>query len=94
MDAFEPGARWAGVETVRFLEMSEGDLRVWAEGSPVKRAGYEGLARNAALVLGNRGEVKHLPVLDDARRNHPSELVREAADWGSAELRRRLASSE
>jgi len=94
MDAFEPGARWAGVETVQFLEMSEGDLRVWAEGSPVKRAGYEGLARNAALVLGNRGEVKHLPVLDEARRNHPSELVREAADWGSAELRRRLASSE
>jgi epoxyqueuosine reductase len=94
LDAFEPGERWAGVEVARFLKMSEDDLRTWAEGSPVKRARHEGLARNAALVLGNCGGPSHLPVLDDARRNHPSEVVREAADWGSTELRRRLAASE
>jgi len=94
LDAFEPGERWAGIEPAKFLQMSADEHRAWAEGSPVKRAGHEGLARNAALVLGNRGGEAHLPVLDDARRSHPSEVVREAADWGSAELRRRLAGAE
>jgi epoxyqueuosine reductase len=74
--------------------MTEAGFRAWAEGSPVKRAHHEGLARNAALVLGNRGEEIHLPVLDDVRRNHASEVVREAAEWARKELKRRLAASE
>lgn len=94
LEAFEPGERWDGFEVVRFLQMSDDELRAWAEGSPVKRAQSEGLARNAAVVLGNRGREAHLPVLEDARRNHPSEVVREAADWGRLELRRRLAAAK
>ena len=94
LNAFEPGERWTGVEAAQFLQMTEERFRVWAEGSPVKRARHEGLARNVALVLGNRGQELHLPVLDDARRNHPSEAVREAATWASIELKRRLAPSE
>jgi len=94
LEAFEPAERWDGFEVARFLQMSEVELRAWAEGSPVKRAQPEGLARNAAVVLGNRGLEAHLPVLDDACRNHPSEVVREAADWGRNELRRRLAAAK
>ena len=94
MDAFEPGERWAGVDAAGLLQMSEEGFRVWAKGSSVKRAQYEGLARNIALVLGNRGQKLHLPVLDHARRKHPSAVVREAAEWASGELRRRLAASE
>jgi epoxyqueuosine reductase len=94
LEAFEPSERWDAFEVDRFLQMSEEELHAWAAGSPVKRAQPEGLARNASLVLGNRGREAHLPVLDDARRNHPSEVVREAADWGWSELRRRLAAEE
>ncbi|MBW1761793.1 MAG: tRNA epoxyqueuosine(34) reductase QueG [Deltaproteobacteria bacterium] len=94
LDAFEAGERWVGVDAARLLQMTEEEFRAWAQGSPVKRAQHEGLARNVALVLGNRGEELHLPVLDDARRNHPSEVVREAAEWASIELNRRLAVSE
>ena len=94
LSAFEPGGRWTGVEAAQFLQMTEERFQAWAEGSPVKRARHEGLARNVALVLGNRGQELHLPVLDDARRNHPSEVVREAATWASIELKRRLAPSE
>ena len=90
---FEAGQRWTGVEAAQFLQMTEERFQAWAEGSPVKRARHEGLARNVALVLGNRGQELHLPVLDDARRNHPSEVVREAATWASIELKRRLAPS-
>jgi epoxyqueuosine reductase len=94
LDAFEPSERWDGFDVARFLQMSDEEIGVWAEGSPVKRAQPEGLARNAALVLGNRGGKAHLPVLEAARQNHPSEVVREAADWGRTELKRRLAASE
>jgi epoxyqueuosine reductase len=94
LDAFEPGDRWAEVDAARLLQMNEDGFHAWAEGSPVKRARYEGFARNVALVLGNRGEELHLPVLDDARRNHPSGVVREAAEWASTELKRRLVASE
>ncbi|MGB8331641.1 MAG: tRNA epoxyqueuosine(34) reductase QueG, partial [Polyangiales bacterium] len=81
LDAFEPGQRWTEVETSGFLQMSEEAFGRWAEGSPLKRARHEGLARNAALVLGNHGNAIHLRVLEEARDNHPSEVVREAADW-------------
>ena len=94
LDAFEPGDRWTGVDAAGLLQMTEDRFRAWAEGSPVKRAQHEGLARNMALVLGNRGEEIHLPVLDEARRNHPSEVVREAAEWACIELKRRLAVAE
>jgi epoxyqueuosine reductase len=91
LDAFEPGARWSELDAARLLEMGDEELRDWAEGSPVKRARREGLARNAALVLGNRGDETHLRVLDGARESDPSDVVREAAAWAGEELRRRLA---
>jgi epoxyqueuosine reductase len=94
MDAFGASARWHGVEAADFLRMDAATFRAWAEGSPVKRARDEGLARNAALVLGNRGESVHLPVLDDARRHHRSEVVREAAAWAYERLSRRSADAE
>lgn len=94
LDAFEPSERWRGFEVEELLHMSDEQLQIWAAGSAVKRARPEGLARNAAIVLGNRGAKAHLPVLDHARRNHRSEVVREAADWGRTELSRRLAASE
>ena len=94
LDAFEPGDRWTGIDAAQLLQMTEDGFGAWAEGSPIKRAGYEGLARNIALVLGNRGQKLHLPVLDEARQHHPSEVVREAAEWATVELKRRLVVSE
>ena len=47
------------------------------EGSPLRRAGYERWLRNLAVGLGNAPST--IPVLQalNARREHPSELVRE-----------------
>ena len=94
LDAFEPGERWSGLDAEQLLQMTQDRFSAWAEGSPIKRARHEGLARNIALVLGNRGTEIHLEVLDDARRNHPSGVVREAAEWAVTELKRRLAVAE
>ena len=89
MTAFEPRARWSDVALEDFLEIDEDQFRSWFEGSPVRRGRREGLARNAALVLGNRGRHVHLPVLDRASRRDPSPVVREAAGWAHEELKRR-----
>lgn len=94
LDAFEPSDRWTGVTAERILRMDEEAFELWAAGSAVKRSGREGLARNAALVLGNRGEKKHLPVLDGACRSDPSPVVREAAGWARDALKRREAVGE
>jgi epoxyqueuosine reductase len=94
MDDFEPSPRWAEVDAGQVLQMGFEAFRILAEGSPVKRSRHEGLARNAALALGNCGEARHLPVLEHAAQSHSSAVVREAAAWASAELKRRLAVSE
>ncbi len=51
------------------------------EGSPLRRAGYERWLRNLAVGLGNAPST--IPVLEalNARREHPSELVREHVSW-------------
>ena len=39
------------------------------------------LQRNACLVLGNQGRAEALAPLQKTRKEHPSEAVREAAQW-------------
>ena len=51
------------------------------EGSPLKRAGREGLARTAAIVLGNAPSERGEHALLEALSFDPSALVREAAGW-------------
>jgi epoxyqueuosine reductase QueG len=55
----------------------------------VRRPGREGAARNAAYVLGNRGDRRHLPVLREASTRDASEVVRDAARWAIARIERR-----
>ncbi|WP_236199031.1 tRNA epoxyqueuosine(34) reductase QueG [Pseudomonas pseudonitroreducens] len=51
------------------------------EGSPLRRAGYERWLRNLAVGLGNAPST--IPVIEAlrARREFPSELVREHVEW-------------
>jgi len=93
-DAFEPGRRWEGAALSDFLSMNDEAFETWARGSPVKRTKREGLARNASIVLGNRGDKRALPVLDQARSEHDLEVVRDAAGWASNRIRRRLCREE
>lgn len=58
----------------------------WAEGSPLRRAGRRALARNAAIVLGNSGDRRHLPVLAQAAEHYDDDTVRDAAGWAAAQL--------
>jgi epoxyqueuosine reductase len=55
-------------------------------GSPVKRAKRRGLARNAALALGNAGQAEARPTLERTARGDPDPVVREAAAWALSRL--------
>ena len=89
---FEPHARWSETELVNLLALDDAAWWTLSEGSPIRRATAEGLARNAAIVLGNAGvgaPPEAAAALENAARSHPSPMVREAADWGLGRLRGR-----
>ncbi len=72
------------------LGMSDESFRTAFKGSPMKRAKRRGLARNAAVVLGNIGTVEDIPVLETAL--HDAEpIVREHAAWALERMKRRAS---
>jgi epoxyqueuosine reductase len=54
--------------------------------TPLWRATPEGLARNAAIVLGNLRDPDARPALIEAAAHHPSALVRAHAAWALARI--------
>jgi epoxyqueuosine reductase len=74
-------AEWLG-----FDERRNGDaVRARFEGSPLRRPGPDGLARNAAVALGNAPSDLGRDALMAAVREHSAAFVREAAAWALAQ---------
>jgi epoxyqueuosine reductase len=69
-----------GLDPKTILELSSEEYQQQFAGSALERTGYEGLRRNAAIVMGNVGNARNLPVLGE-RLNDESSIVREAAQW-------------
>jgi epoxyqueuosine reductase len=74
-------APWLAVEPEAWLTMDEARFTEVTIGSPLRRPSRYGMARNAAIVLGNARARRALPVLREAASNDESEVVREAARW-------------
>jgi epoxyqueuosine reductase len=83
---FLPDPRWREVALPDLLALDDDGFVRLREGSPIGRATRSGLARNAALVLGNRRDASARPALERAARAHDSADVREAAAWALARL--------
>ncbi len=71
---------------VPLLTMTPDDYRDRFRGRAIKRAKREGLARNAAIALGNTGDRAVVPALADALIGHDSPLVRSHAAWALGHL--------
>jgi epoxyqueuosine reductase len=84
---FSPDPRWEETTLASVLALDDDGFVRLREGSPIGRATREGLARNAAIVLGNRREESALPALERAASDHDSESVREAAAWAIARIK-------
>lgn len=93
-EAFAPREAIAGKDARALaraiLEMDEESYRAAFSGSPMKRAKLRGLARNAAVVLGNVGEEEDIAVLRQAMGD-PDALVPEHAEWAINNLKLRAA---
>ena len=68
------------MRATRLLEMSVAEYTAEFRGSPMKRAKFAGLRRNAAIVLGHAGSSDNVPVLIAALRDE-APLVRGHAAW-------------
>jgi epoxyqueuosine reductase len=89
---FAPHPRLDGVDAAAILAMSEEAHIAFASASPLQRPGRVGLARNAAIVIGNRGDRRHLPVLRAAEED-PSDVVRDSARWAIARIAERTTGA-
>ncbi|WP_119146317.1 tRNA epoxyqueuosine(34) reductase QueG [Pseudomonas reidholzensis] len=84
-DDFKPRHGLDNAELAQLFLWDEATFLGNTEGSPLRRAGYERWLRNLAVGLGNAPS--SIPVLEAlrARREYPSELVREHVEWALAQ---------
>lgn len=68
------------------LTLTESDFRARFRHTPIWRATWRGLARNAAVVLGNSRDPAAHPALEQAATSHPDAMVREHAAWALTQL--------
>ncbi len=65
--------------------LTEDDFRRVFRQSPVKRTKYRGWLRNLCVAMGNSGDRKFVPWLEEVR-GHPDAVVREHAEWALERL--------
>jgi epoxyqueuosine reductase len=93
-DPFAPLERWSSVGLATLLALDETEWSALFEGTPLRRIGRKGIARNAATVLGNRGDAAALPALRRAAAEHDDPVVRDAASWAIDAVGKRTSSPE
>ncbi len=76
----QPRAELEALDPIEMLGLSAEEFRQRFRGTALTRAKRSGLLRNAAIVLGNRGDPAALPALRRSLTD-PEPLVREAAQW-------------
>ncbi len=78
---FQPRHQLDNAELATLFRWTEEEFLSRTEGSPLRRTGYQNWLRNLAVGLGNAPS--SIPVLEalQARRDDPSELVREHVEW-------------
>jgi epoxyqueuosine reductase len=79
--ALLPSSRMEEIAAEELLQLDAEYFEATFARSPLRRPGREGLARNAAIVLGNAREKRALPILQRAARHDPAHTVRDAAQW-------------
>ncbi len=79
----------ATLDPREMLALSESEFRQRFRGTSLLRTRRAGLVRNAAIVLGNTGDICDLPLLERTAADDPDEIVRETARWAIGRIRGR-----
>jgi len=84
--ALRPRADRVDPDAAELLSLSDDEWRARFGGSAMTRSKRRGLARNAAVALGNRRDPRTIPALRHAERNDPEPVVRAHAAWALAQF--------
>ena len=90
--AFEPRHGLDGERLTTLFGWSESDFDLHLRGSAIRRIGHARWLRNIAVALGNAPPGRAVVAALEARRDHPSALVREHVAWALAEQRRKAGA--
>jgi epoxyqueuosine reductase len=88
---FQPRHGLADIELVSLFNWSEQEFLERTAGSPIRRIGYLSWLRNIAVALGNAPPHSDIVAALQARREHPSEMVREHVVWALRQQVQRAA---
>lgn len=89
--AFEPRDDLAGLDPEAILAMDEAEFRRRFSGTPLMRAKWQGMRRNACIVLGNSGDASRLAALA-AATDDPDPVVADHARWAIGRIESLLKS--
>ena len=78
--ALQPRNDLISIDPLQLLTLSEEQFRERFRGTALMRTKRQGLLRNAAIVLGNQGNLSALPTLRKALSDSDG-VIREAAQW-------------
>ncbi len=87
-ERFERRDDLRGLDPLAILAMDEATFREAYSGTPLMRAKWEGMRRNACIVLGNRGDPGALQALRDSL-DDADEVVRSHAAWAIERIENR-----
>lgn len=87
---FHPRHQLNNRQLIDLFLLSEEEFIRMTEGSPIKRAGYEGWLRNIAVALGNAPFDHSIIHALKQREHHESALVREHVVWALCQQRSRV----
>ena len=90
---FQPQQDLHPASALKILKLSEAEFITRYKSTPLARPGWEGLRRNAAIVLGNSGDSALIPELE-ASLDDASPLVREALEWAITQLGKTAAENQ
>lgn len=76
------------IDPVEILQLTPAQFKQRFQGTSLMRTKWRGLLRNAAIVLGNRGDPQAIPVLEQAAQTDDA-IVREACQWALRQLQER-----
>ncbi|MCA9562284.1 MAG: tRNA epoxyqueuosine(34) reductase QueG [Myxococcales bacterium] len=86
LSVFRPRPEILGLSALDLLTMTDSEFELISRGSPIRRPGRAGMARNSAVVLGNSGDRQCIPPLVGALRGDSAAVVRGHAAWALGRL--------
>jgi len=84
--AFAPREDLVSLDPLEVLTLTEEEFRRRFRGTALKRTKRRGLVRNAALIVGNRGDRSALPLLERLLSD-PEPVIAEASAWAMERIR-------